>query len=210
MPRPFRASRADIEETVDHRQAVALLIAQASSDELPGPTIYGRFAIFDDIGPDRRLLDHVREVALVHFRHATAGVTCREIAAEQLVLLLGRPRLAGADFQVRVTAEQLALSCGSLELRGEHANGNAGRAIDAARAISDGLAAPEADAAQSFVEFAGVTAVEFGEDFPLHLAREVRAWTRVRYEEFWEAKRCAHPRPHLESYERLYAAGKRR
>ena len=54
--------------------------------------------------------------------------------------------------------EQLALSRGGFELGGEHADRNAGRAIDAAGAISDRLAAAEADPAERFVELVRLAA----------------------------------------------------
>ena len=106
------------------------------------------------IGADRRLLDHVGKVALVHLGHAAAGMAGREIAAEQLILLLGRPRLAGGDFEIGVAAHQLALGGVGLELGGEHADRDAGGAVDAARPIGDGLAAAEADPAERVVELA--------------------------------------------------------
>ena len=168
---------------------------------MPGPAVDRRLAIFDDVGADRRLLDHVGEVALVHFGHAAAGVARGEIAAEQLVLLLGRPRLARADLEVGVAAQQLALGGGGFELRGEDPDGDAGRAVDAARTVGDRLAAAEADAAQGLVELARVAAAELGEDLPLDLARQIRARARVRDEKFGKAEGCAHPRPHSNGYE---------
>ena len=92
-----------------------------------------------------------------------------------------------------MAAHQLALGAVGLELGGEDADRDAGGAIDAAWPIGDGLAAAEADAAQSLVEFTRVTAAEFGEYFPLYLAREIRARARVRYEELREAEGCAQP-----------------
>jgi hypothetical protein len=67
------------------------------------------FAIFDEIGPHRRLLDHVGEIALVHLGHAAARMTRRQIFAEEPILLLGRPRLAGRDLEIGMTAKELAL-----------------------------------------------------------------------------------------------------
>src|SRR6185503_3568919 len=174
-------------------QPVALLIAEAGADQLAGPAVLRGLAIFDHIGSDRGLLDHVGEVAFVHLGHAAAGVANGEIAAEQLILFFGGPRLARADLEVRMAAQQLALCRAGLELGGEHAHGNTGGTVDAARAIGDGLTSTEADPAQSFVEFAGVAAGESGEDLPLDLARKIRTRARVRHEEFREAEGCAHP-----------------
>ena len=50
-----------------------------------------------------------------------------------------------------------------------------------------------ADAAQGLVQFAGMTPVELGEDFPLDLARQIGTRARVRDEEFRKAEGCAHP-----------------
>ena len=116
----------DIEEAVDHRQAVALLVGQAGADELARLAVLRRLAIFDDVGPDRGLLDHVGKVALVHLGHSAARVPDREIAAEQLILLVGRPRLARADLEIGMAAKQLALGCARFELGGEDSNRDAG------------------------------------------------------------------------------------
>ena len=96
-----------------------------------------------------------------------------------------------------MAAQELALGRIRLELGGEDADGDAGGAIDAARAVGDGLAAAEADPAQGFIQFAGVPPAELGENLPLDLARQIRARARVRYEEFREAEGCAHPRSSL-------------
>ena len=105
----FPRVRPDIEEAVDHRQAVALLIAQAGANQLAGTAVHRRLAIFDDIGADRRLLDHIGKVALVHLGHAAARMTSSQVTAEQSILLVSRPRLARADFQVGMPAKELPL-----------------------------------------------------------------------------------------------------
>jgi len=117
----------------------------------------------------------------------------REIAPKEMVLFIGGPRLARVDFEVRVAAEKLALRRIRLELGGEDANRDAGRAIDAAWTVSDGLAAAEADAAERLVELARVAACELSKNLPLDLARKVRTRARVRDEELREAEWCAHP-----------------
>ncbi len=130
-------ARPDIEEAVDHRQSVALLVAEACADQLARTPVDGWLAILDDVGSHWRLLDHVGKIALVHFGHAAAGVTRRKVAAKKLILLLGRPRPARADFDIGMAAQQLALGCSRLELGGEHAHRNAGGAIDATWPICD-------------------------------------------------------------------------
>src|SRR6185369_7788092 len=203
--------RSDVKEAVDHAEAVGLLVAEAGPDQPPRPAVNRGLTIFDDVGPDRGLLDHVGKVALVHLGHPAAGVTHREIAAEQLILLVRGPRLAGADLQVGMLAEQLALACGRLELGGEHAHGHAGRTFDTAGAVGDRLAAAEADPAERLVELARMAAAQFSEHLPLDLARQIRARRRVRHKELREAKWCAQPGvPRSNGYETLYAAGERR
>src|SRR4029079_17401450 len=64
-------------------------------------------------------------------------------------------------------------------------------AINAAWPIGDRLAPAEADAFQSLVELARTATRKLRKDFPLNLARQVRAWRRVRYEEFRKPKRRA-------------------
>src|SRR6185503_3432670 len=198
---------SDVEEAVDHRQAVALLVRKTGAEQLSRPAVLRRLAIFDDIGANRSLLDHVGEIALVHFGHSAARMTNGEIPPQQLILFLGRPGFARAHLEIGVTAKQLALGRARLELEGEDPHGDAGRAIDAAWPISDRLTAAETDPAQCFVELARVAARELSEHFPFDLARKVRARARIRDEKLWEAERCAHPRPHSNGYEALYAAG---
>ena len=84
--------------------------------------------------------------------HAAAGVARAQIAVEQLKLLLGRPGLAGGDLEVGVALEHLALGGARLELAGDDADRDAGRAIDAAGPVGDRLAAAEADPAERVVE----------------------------------------------------------
>ena len=63
-----------IEEAVDHRQPVRLLVGQARADQPAGNAVPGRLAIFDDEGVDRRMLDHIGIIALVHLGHPAARV----------------------------------------------------------------------------------------------------------------------------------------
>src|SRR5690606_34333977 len=99
-----------IEEAVYHRESIALLVRQASADQRAGPAIHAGFAIFDDVGFDRRLLYHVGKVDLVHLGHAAMGMTRGEIALEQPELLISGPGLAGAHHKIAVAANEPALS----------------------------------------------------------------------------------------------------
>src|SRR5204862_6111820 len=96
-----------------------------------------------------------------------------------------------ANLKVGVAAEDLALGGAGFELSREHADRDAGRTFDAARAVRNGLAAAEADSAQRIVEFAGVASAVLSKHLPLHLARKVRARARDRHNELRDADCCA-------------------
>ena len=128
---------------------------------------------------------------LVHLDHAAVGMAGAQIAAQQLILLLGRPGLAGGDLEVGVALQHLALGRVGLEFAGDDADRDAGRAIEAGRAVGDVLAAAEADPAERVVELAGMRAGELGEHLPLGLARDVRARRGRGHEETREAEGCA-------------------
>jgi hypothetical protein len=76
-----------IEEGIDHRQPVGLLVGQAGADQAAGAAVHRRLTIFDHIGLDRALLDHVGKVALVHVDHAAARMPRLQVATEQRILL---------------------------------------------------------------------------------------------------------------------------
>src|SRR3546814_14598831 len=61
---PFAERVLRVEEAVDHRQSVALPVGEAATDKAAAAAVRGRFAIFDHIAVDRRLLDHVGEILL--------------------------------------------------------------------------------------------------------------------------------------------------
>src|SRR3546814_4121932 len=124
--------------------------------------------------------------------HAAAGMTLVQIAAEKLVLLLGRPGLAGGDLEIGMTAQHLALGGARLELAGDDAHRDASRAIGAARPVGYALAAAETDPAERIVELGGVLPAQFRADFTLRLAGKGGARRRRRHEKTWEAKRGAH------------------
>src|SRR3546814_5623596 len=86
-----------------------------------------RLAIFDHIAVDRGLLDHVGEILLVHVGHAAVGVAREQIGAQKLILLVGRPWLAGGDDQVAVAAPVALLRLAGGEFVGAPATRYAGR-----------------------------------------------------------------------------------
>src|SRR3546814_4757549 len=101
-------------------------------------------------------------------------MTAVEIAAQQVVLLVRGPGLAGADVDIGVAAQHAALRGAWRELLGNDADGDACLAALAARSVDDVLAAAEADARQGFVELHRIAAPQLGEDLALHLARQDR------------------------------------
>jgi hypothetical protein len=137
------------------------------------------------------LLDHVGKVALVHADHSAVGMAAGEVTAQQLILLFGRPRLAGGDFEVGMTAQHPALGGARLELAGHDPDRDAGGAIEAGGAVGDRLAATKADPSERLVQVAGMVSAQLGEHLPLRLARQIGAWRRAGDEESREAKRCA-------------------
>ena len=120
-----------------------------------------------------------------------SGWRAREIAAQQLILLLGRPGLAGGDLEIGVALEDAALGRAGLEFLGDDAHRDAGRAIEAGGAIGDVLAAPEADPAERVVELAGMRPRKLGEHLPLGPARQIGARRGRGHEETRKAERCA-------------------
>src|SRR3546814_11551451 len=75
---------------------------------------------------------------LVHVGHAAVGVAREQIGAQKLILLVGRPRLAGGDDKVAVAAPVALLRLAGGEFAGAHAPRYAGRTIGAARPIALG------------------------------------------------------------------------
>ena len=180
-----------LEETVDHRQAVGLLVGQAGADQPSWATVHRGFAILDHERPDRTLLDHVRKVLLVHLHHSAVRVARAQIAAKQFILLLRRPRLAGGDFEVAVAPKHPAMIGAGLEIGGDDPDRNAGRAIEAARPVGDVLAPAETDPAERVVQLSRMRPGQLREDLPLGLAIQIRARRRRGHEEAWEAEGCA-------------------
>ena len=94
------------------------------------------------------------------------GVPFGEIILQQLILLVGCPRLAGFDDQILVAPDQLALGVAGTKFIGQHPHRDTGLAIQTTGAIGDILAAAEPDPAQRIVQFFGMGTVQFGK----HLA----------------------------------------
>jgi hypothetical protein len=139
--------------------------------------------IFHESGADRRLLDHGGELADIHLRHAPVAVAGIEIAAEQLILLLGRPGRAGLPLQVGIAPRDAALRAARLEQVDRDSGRQAGRAVGAGRAIGHRLAAPEAPQRQLVVHRNGIAAAQRGEHLPLFPVRQVGAGLRGGQEE---------------------------
>jgi hypothetical protein len=94
-----------------------------------------------------------------------------------------------------MAAEDLALGGVRRELFREDPDRYAGGAVYAAWPVRNRLRTAKANAPKRLVQFARISAVQFGKDLPLNLARQIGAWRRVRYKELGEAKWCAHFNP---------------
>ena len=95
---------------------------------------------------------------LVHLDHAAVGMAGAQIAAEQLVLLLGRPGLAGGDLEVARCGGGRGAGSRWAGIPGDDADRDAGGAIEAGGTVGDVLAAAEADPPERVVELAGMAA----------------------------------------------------
>src|SRR3546814_8589790 len=124
--------------------------------------------------------------------HAAAGMTLVQIAAEKLVLLLGRPGLAGGDLEIGMTAQHLALGGARLELAGDDAHRDASRAFGAARPVGYALAAAETAPAERIVALGGAMPVLFREVFTVPFAAQVGRRRRRCHVKTWEGKWGAH------------------
>src|SRR3546814_461414 len=122
-------------EAVDHRETIGLAVGETAADEATGPAVDDRLAIFENQRVDRRLLDHVAVIVGVHPRHSAFGMTAVEIAAQQVVLLVRGPGLAGADVDIGVAAQHASLRGAWRELLGNDADGDACLAALAARSV---------------------------------------------------------------------------
>jgi hypothetical protein len=80
-----------VEERVDHRQTVRQCVGQSAGHEIAiaasgDATVGVGHAVFDDVGVDRRVLDHHRVIQHRHIGHAAISVAGIEIVPEQRVL----------------------------------------------------------------------------------------------------------------------------
>ena len=139
------------------------------------PCAFAAAAIFDDAGFDVAVLHHHRVVEHGHVGHAAMAVPLVEIGAEHRILLRGRHRAALLADDVGVAGHDLSEIARGPELVGDDADGDAGAALVAGRAVGDRLAAPEAAMGQEVVEVAGLVADQMREHLALVPARQIRA-----------------------------------
>lgn len=177
---------------IDHRKPVRLPVRKAGSDEPSRPAVFARLAILDHVGIDRRLLDHVGKVHLVHFMHTTVRVADAQIAAQERELLFGCPRFTGIDLKIAVASEQAALVGIGFEQRCNDAHRDTGLATHATRPVDDRLAAPETDPPEGLVKLGGMRPTQFGKHFPFGPPLEIGTGARRRHKESGKSKRCAH------------------
>ena len=74
IAQPRAAFMVRLVKAVDHRQSVALAVGQAGTDQASRGAIRIGFAVFDNPGFDRAMLNHVGEIAFVHRGHPAAGM----------------------------------------------------------------------------------------------------------------------------------------
>ncbi len=131
-------------------------------------------AVFDDAGVDVAVLDHHGVVEHAHVGHAAIRMPRVEVAAEQRILLRGRP--VGDDLadEVAVGLHDPAHIAGGAELVHENAHRHAGIAEIAGRPIGDRLRASESPLRQDLVQLAAAPPDDVREDLPLLLARQIR------------------------------------
>ena len=152
--------------------------------------------VFDHPAADRAFLDHRRELAHVHVGHAARGVAGVEVAAEEVVLRLGRPGAARHALEGGVAPEHPALAARRREVGHDDPRREAGGAAGAGGAVEHVLRAAEALVRQHVVEMARAVALQRGEELALHLAGKVRARLRSRHVELVRLRqRVAHERP---------------
>ena len=108
---PAEAARlaSRVEEAVDHRQTVPEQIGDADADQIAGPAVGGGQAVFDQMGPNGRILDHGHIVEPAHIAHATARMAAVEIAPQQVKLFSRSLCLDEVPRQIRIPFQNLAL-----------------------------------------------------------------------------------------------------
>src|SRR5690606_30196916 len=106
-----------------------------------------------------------------------------EVAAEERVLVLGRPGARRVAAQVGVPADGAALAPARHEVRHPDAGGKAGRAFGAGGAVEHVLRPAEALLGQRVVQPFGIVALKGREQFPLGPALEIGAGLRGRHVE---------------------------
>ena len=181
-----------IVKAVDHREAVSLPVSEASAHQAARAAVGQRLAIFDQAAGDGRMLDHVGIIHLVHGGHAAFWMALIEIFEQQLELFIGRPRAAFGRDQITIAAKVAALGLRWAEFIGDHADRDAGLAINAAGAISNRLAAAETDPSKRLVQLVCMRALKLGEDLALAPPRQIGARRRARHEKAREAEWSCH------------------
>ena len=100
--------------------------------------------------------------------------------------------MANRGHQIGITLEITLLRGGRLELLRDHPHRNTGRAIGAAGAIGDGLAAAKTDSAQRIVQRIGARPLQLGEDLALLPPSQIRTRRRAGDEKSGETHGCRH------------------
>ncbi len=190
------AGEVGVEEGIDHRHAVREDVGQADRSELALAAALARTVVLDHPAADRAFLDHRRELAHVHVGHAAGGVAGVEIAAEEVVLRLGRPGAARHPLEGGVAPEHPALVARRGEVGHDDPRREAGGAAGTGGAVEHVLRAAEALVRQHVVEMPRAFALQRGEELALDLAGKVGARLRSRHVELVRLRqRVAHDGP---------------
>ena len=142
--------RQTILTALDHESAGTVLTDTTASirAELVGD--HAVSGLFPDGGEDLgerhalHLLDHRGELEHVHVGHAAIGMARVQIAAEQGILLFGRPGRGGLAVRPGIAARDAALAARGFEPGHVDSRRQAGRAFRAGRPVEHVLRAPEA------------------------------------------------------------------
>jgi NADP-dependent 3-hydroxy acid dehydrogenase YdfG len=126
------ARRGRVVEAVDQRQAVGEDVDQHAGDQVAGAAVLRGQAVFDDVGADRRVLDHGHIVGPGHVGHAALGVAGQQVATQQLELLHRRLALDEVALEILVAGQHPALGAREDIVGHRQAGRHAGRQLSQA------------------------------------------------------------------------------
>lgn len=107
---------------------------------------------------------------------APIRVPGEEVAAEKLILLLGRYRRSQGGGQVVIAPPDATLGLGVMKVFDRDTNRHTGLAGAAGGAIGIVMTAPESGTGKTAVLFLGAGAIEFRDELPFPLPGKIGAW----------------------------------